>query len=79
MKKMLMVAGMAAALVTMGGGATLDKVYDAQVTWTNAPVVKVVTNTVVVTNVVPQVTDNPAAKMAAQEIAERVKNEESRR
>ena len=57
MKKMMAMVGMAAALVTMGGCATLDKVYDAEVTWTNAPVVKVVTNTVVVTNVVPQVVE----------------------
>ena len=55
MKKAMMVVGMAAALVTMGGCATLDKAYNAEVTWTNAPVVKAVTNTVVVTNVVPQV------------------------
>ena len=50
------VVGMA-ALVVMAGCATLDKAYEAEVTWTNAPVVKVVTNTVVVTNVVPQVVE----------------------
>ena len=50
MKKLIMVVGMAAALVTMGGCATLDKAYNAEVTWTNAPVVKVVTNTVIVTS-----------------------------
>ena len=33
----------------------MDKAYNAEVTWTNAPVVKVATNTVVVTNVVPEV------------------------
>ncbi|MCU0786129.1 MAG: hypothetical protein MUF81_19190 [Verrucomicrobia bacterium] len=57
MKKMIVVFGMAAALFTVGGCATLDKAYNAEVTWTNAPVVKVVTNTVVVTNVVPQIVE----------------------
>jgi hypothetical protein len=57
MKKTMMVVGMAAALVTMAGCGTLDKAYNAEVTWTNAPVVRVVTNTVVVTNVVPQIVE----------------------
>ena len=57
MKKLMTMVGMATALVMMSGCATLDKAYNAEVTWTNAPVVKVVTNTVVVTNVVPQVVE----------------------
>ena len=47
-----------AALTAIGmlsGCSTLDRAYRQQVTWTNAPVVGVVTNTVVVTNVVPVV------------------------
>jgi hypothetical protein len=35
----------------------LDRAYKQEVTWTNAPVVQVVTNTVVVTNLVPQVVE----------------------
>ena len=38
-----------------GGCATLDRAYKQEVTWTNAPVVHVFTNTVVVTNAVPVV------------------------
>jgi hypothetical protein len=55
MKKAMMVVGLAMALVTMAGCATLDKAYRSEVTWTNAPVVTVVTNTVVVTNLVPEI------------------------
>ena len=49
-----------AALVTvngLSGCSTLDRAYKQEVTWTNAPVVQVVTNTVVVTNLVPQVVE----------------------
>lgn len=45
-----------AMLVTAGCG-TLDKAYNKEVTWTNAPVVKVVTNTVLVTNIVEQIVE----------------------
>jgi hypothetical protein len=48
------VVGMA-MLVTVAGCATLDRAYNAEVTWRDEAVVKVVTNTVVVTNLVPQV------------------------
>src|SRR5258708_37281018 len=47
-----------AALVVVGGlngCSTLDRAYKQEVTWTNAPVVHVFTNTVVVTNTVPVV------------------------
>jgi len=44
-------------LVTLSGCATLDRAYDTEVTWADQPVVKVVTNTVVVTNVVPQIVE----------------------
>jgi hypothetical protein len=47
-----------AALVAVGGlsgCSTLDRAYKQEVTWTNAPVVHVFTNTVVVTNTVPVV------------------------
>ena len=49
-----------AALVAVGGFSgcgTLDRAYKQEVTWTNAPVVEVFTNTVVVTNTVPVVTE----------------------
>ena len=48
------IVGMA-MLVSVAGCATLDKAYNAEVTWRDEAVVKVVTNTVVVTNLVPQV------------------------
>ena len=41
----------------MSGCSTLDRAYTEEVTWTNAPVVHVFTNTVVVTNTVPVVTE----------------------
>ncbi len=41
----------------MSGCSTLDRAYKQEVTWTNAPVVHVVTNTVVVTNMVPPVVE----------------------
>ena len=49
-----------AALVAvngLSGCSTLDRAYKKEVTWTNAPVVQVFTNTVVVTNTVPVVTE----------------------
>ncbi len=50
-----------AALVAvsgLSGCSTLDRAaYKEEVTWTNAPMVKVFTNTVVVTNTVPVVTE----------------------
>ena len=53
------VAGcLVAFVVGLIGCATLDRaVYDQEVTWTNAPVVHVFTNTLVVTNTVPVVTE----------------------
>ena len=49
-----------AALLAVGGlsgCSTLDRAYKQEVTWTNAPVVHVFTNTVVITNTVPVVTE----------------------
>ncbi len=47
----LVVAAAVALLVACGSGcATMDRAYQQEVTWTNAPVVRVFTNTVVVTN-----------------------------
>ena len=45
------------AVVLLSGCGTLDRAYSKQVTWTNAPVVQVVTNTVVATNLVAQVVE----------------------
>lgn len=45
------------AVVGLSGCASLDRAYDSEVTWSDVPVVKVVTNTVVVTNIVPQVVE----------------------
>ena len=49
-----------AAMLAVGGlsgCSTLDRAYKKEVTWTNQPVVEVVTNTVVVTNLLPQVVE----------------------
>jgi hypothetical protein len=46
-----------AALEMFGGCASLDRAYQQEVTWTNTPVVHVFTNTVVVTNTVPVMTE----------------------
>jgi hypothetical protein len=43
------------AVCWLSGCSTLDRAYKQEVTWTNAPEVSVVTNTVVVTNLVPVV------------------------
>jgi hypothetical protein len=43
------------AMILCASCGTLDRAYLKQVTWTNAPVVQVLTNTVVATNIVPQV------------------------
>src|SRR5512137_686371 len=53
------VAGALALLVACASGcASLDRAaYKQEVTWANAPVVHVFTNTVVVTNTVPVVTE----------------------
>jgi hypothetical protein len=46
-----------AVLCGLAGCATMDKAYDKQVVWNDAPTVHVFTNTVVVTNTVPVVTE----------------------
>ncbi len=46
-----------AAVCLLSGCGTLDRAYKQEVTWTNAAVVQAVTNTVVVTNLVPVVTE----------------------
>jgi hypothetical protein len=43
------------AVSGLSGCSTLDRAYQQEVTWTNAPVVHVFTNTVVLTNTVPVV------------------------
>lgn len=50
-------AVVAASVLLCTGCSTLDRAYTRQVTWTNAPVVQVVTNRVVVTNYVAQVSE----------------------
>jgi len=52
----VMVAAML-AVSGLSGCSTLDRAYQQEVTWTNAPVVHVFTNTVVVTNTVRVVTE----------------------
>src|SRR5262245_3902861 len=50
------IAIVAVVVLVMGGVSgcsTVDRAYKQEVTWTNAPVVSVVTNVVVVTKVVP--------------------------
>src|SRR5690349_20265076 len=51
----MMVVALVGALCLCPSCGTLDRGYNKQVSWTNAPVVQVFTNTVVVTNFVPQV------------------------
>ena len=46
-----------AVLCGLVGCATMDRAYDKEVVWTDAPTVHVFTNTVVVTNTVPVVTE----------------------
>jgi hypothetical protein len=46
-----------AVLCGLSGCATMDKAYDKEVVWADAPTVHVFTNTVVVTNTVPVVTE----------------------
>jgi hypothetical protein len=45
------------ALVGFSGCATMDRAYDKDVVWADSPTVHVFTNTVVVTNTVPVVTE----------------------
>ncbi len=59
---------MVAAASLIVGCAALDKGYDTQVTWTDTPVVKVVTNTVVVTNVVPQVVERESVVLVTNQV-----------
>ena len=53
----VMVVAALLAVSGLSGCSTLDRAYKKEVTWTNQPVVEVVTNTVVVTNLVPQVVE----------------------
>jgi hypothetical protein len=53
----VMVVAALVAVNGLSGCATLDRAYKKEVTWTNAPMVQVLTNTVVVTNTVPQVVE----------------------
>src|SRR5512139_3650612 len=64
------VAGALALLVACASGcSTLDRGYRQEVTWTNAPVVHVFTNTVVVTNTVPVVTERTNVVFVTNEIS----------
>ena len=56
-----------AALTWFSGCATMDKAYEQQVTWTNTPVVKTSTTTVVLTNIVPQVVERTKVVMVTNE------------
>src|SRR5512144_1260744 len=53
----VMVVAAVLAVNGLSGCSTLDRAYKQEVTWTNQPVVEVVTNTVVVTNLVPEVVE----------------------
>ena len=48
---------LAAVLLGLSGCGTMDRAYTKQVTWTNAPVVKVTTNAIVTTNLVAEVVE----------------------
>src|SRR5512140_41693 len=65
-------AAVIAALVAIGGlsgCSTLDRAYKQEVTWTNAPIVHVFTNTVVVTNTVPMVTERTNVVYVTNEVS----------
>ena len=47
----------ASILLLVAGCGTLDRAYDKHVIWMNAPVVRVVTNTVVAANIVAHFTE----------------------
>ncbi len=51
------VAAWVAVCAALSGCATMDRAYRQEVTWTNAPMVHVFTNAMVVTNVVPQIVE----------------------
>ena len=53
----------------LGGCSTLDRAYQEEVTWTNAPVVHVFSNTVVVTNIVPVVTERTNIAFVTNEVS----------
>lgn len=63
------VATLVVCVSGLSGCATVDRAYRQEVTWTNAPVVHVVTNTVVVTNVVPVVTERTNLVFVTNEIS----------
>src|SRR5438876_9640825 len=50
-------AALALLVACASGCSTLDRAYQKEVTWTKEPVVHVFTNTVVITNTVPVVTE----------------------
>ena len=53
----VVVAAVLGVVLLCAGCATLDRAYKKEVTWTNAPVVQVVTNTVFATNMVTEVVE----------------------
>jgi len=59
MKCVLMTAAVCTAVAVAGlsGCGTLDRAYNQEITWTNTPTIHVFTNTVVVTNTIPVVTE----------------------
>src|SRR5512138_3403535 len=66
---LVIAAAAALLLASLNGCATLDRAYRQEVTWTNAPVVHVFTNTVVVTNSVPVVTERTNLVFVTNEIS----------
>ena len=66
-KAVWMGLALVAALGWVAGCGTLDKAYEQQVTWTNTPVVKASTTTVVMTNIVPQVVERTRVVMVTNE------------
>jgi len=68
MKRTMNGLAMVAAVGLVGGCAALDRGYDTEVTWTDTPVVKVTTNTVVATNLVPQVVERQSVVRVTNEV-----------
>src|SRR5512137_759586 len=66
---LVIAAAAALLLASVNGCATLDRAYKQEVTWTNAPSVHVFTNTIVVTNTVPVVTERTNVVFVTNEVS----------
>ena len=68
MKKTMIGWVMVGAALLVGGCAALDRGYKSEVKWSEVPVVQVITNTVVVTNIVPQVVERQSVVLVTNQV-----------